>query len=808
MDDEQREILLGFVEEGREMIDEAEPLIIELEQLAEAEGEIDLETVNTVFRLFHSLKGGAGFLDMTSISGLTHEAETLLDIFRKGEGKLESYHIDLMNRSIDFLRLLLDQIETELHDHGHEDEAAELTVDIQKAIANLRGLEASPAEQPAAPTAVTVVESEPDTEEPKTQNAPEAMNLEDFQLTVSPEMIETFINEGGELVEKAEEAMLAIEKSPGDQEQIQQAFRALHSFKGNSGFLGYRDLERLSHGAESVLDLFREGKLEPSTKVTNLILEIIDFLRTALQNLGEGKQPNIPATPGLLHLLEDYTGHPLQPAKSAPKKPAAPPVENPAAKETPAKPAIPEPIKAAAPAPQKPQSDKRTQAEAKNTAKSVREAATERASQQRQSVRVDVEKLDILLDLVGELVISEAMVAQNPDLRGLDIPLDRFEKSVMQLDKITRDLQDVSMSIRMIPLSGTFRRMVRLVRDLSQKASKKVDLKIIGEETEVDKTVIEQITDPLVHIIRNAIDHGLETPADREAAGKEPVGTVLLEAKYVGGEVWINIEDDGRGLNTDRILSKAQERGILEKDASEYKDEEIWQFIFHPGFSTAEQVTDVSGRGVGMDVVRRNIESIRGKIDIRSIPGRGSIFTLRIPLTLAIIDGMIIRIGGDRFTLPITAIRESLQVAQDQVTRTMDGQEIIRVRDNLYPIVRLHDLLGINPEKRPTLDEGIIILVEEEGKVICLFVDEILGQQQVVIKGLSTYIGDHPCISGCTIMGDGDISLILDITGTFAYAEQLSPNSTVVLESDAATGGNGGSQQQKKQTGDLVQGDA
>lgn len=786
-DDEQREILLGFIEEGREMIDEAEPLIIELEQSAENEGELDLEMINTVFRLFHSLKGGAGFLDLTTISGLTHEAETLLDMFRKGEGQLQSHHIDLMNRSCDFLRSLLDQIETEYHDHGKEEEAAEIKEEIRLAIEVLKsGGDTAPAKETEAPPAAKVKsasEADQQPEPAEETSAVEApMSLEDFQLTISPEMVATFVNEGSEQLEKAEEALLGLEKQPDDSEQIQQAFRAFHSFKGNSGFLGYGDMEKLSHGAESVLDLFREGQLEPTSKVINHILEIIDFLRSTLIGVGNGKSANIPATPGLLHLLEDYTGTTLvKPKKQAEPTPSTEPesVEEVAIVE-PEPEAEPPVVQQEKPAPK---SVAKPTSSAKPTKDSAGADDTKKAStQQRQSVRVDVEKLDVLLDLVGELVISEAMVAQNPDLKDVDIPMDRFEKAVMQLDKITRDLQDISMSIRMTPLSGTFRRMVRLVRDLSQKAGKKVDLKIIGEETEVDKTVIEQITDPLVHIIRNAIDHGLETPDDRVAAGKGPTGSLTLEAKYVGGEVWINIVDDGRGLNKERILNKAIERGLLDKDPSEYRDDEIWQIIFLPGFSTAEKVTDVSGRGVGMDVVRRNIENIRGKIDIRSTPGGGSVFTLRIPLTLAIIDGMIFRVGNDRYTLSITTIRESLQVTPNMITQTMDGQEIIRVRENLFPVIRLHELLDINRKSRPPLTEGIIMIVEDEGRVICLFVDELLGQQQIVIKGLSEYIGNHPCISGCTILGDGDISLILDVAGTISFAEQISPSLQVTVD--------------------------
>ncbi|MCB2198168.1 chemotaxis protein CheA [bacterium] len=799
-DQEQRDILLGFVEEGREMLDEVEPLLVDLERSADEQGAIDLEMVNTVFRLFHSLKGGAGFLNLHTISGVTHEAETLLDMFRKGTAQLTADHIDLMNRACDFIRELIEQIETEFHDGGHEEDAAEVTKQLKETIQALKNpgnTEPTSAPVPEGDQEENAAEAtEPEeVQEEAGSNASVnseagtvAMDLEEFQLSMGPEIIKQFTSEGEENLEKAEEALLSLENDPTNTEHVQQAFRAFHSFKGNSGFLGLKDMEKLSHSAESVLEQFRGGGLSPSSKVINLILEIIDFLRNAMNSLSSGKSADIPATPGLIHLLEDFSGAKAkapakQPEKEVESKPAAPPPPTPE-KEEPKSEDMPssdskkpeakvteeKKQEAASKTPEKPSGP------LKATAKDIKPTPKPQPAKknvQRQSVRVDVEKLDILLDLVGELVIAEAMVSQNPDIRSLDIPLERFEKSAMQLEKITRDLQDVATSIRMIPLSGTFRRMVRLVRDLSQKAGKKVDFIILGEETEVDKTVIEQITDPLIHIIRNSIDHGLETPEDRGQEGKEPTGKLTLEAKYVGGEVWISVKDDGRGLNRERIVKRASERGLFEGDPESLKDEEVWQFIFQPGFSTAEKVTDVSGRGVGMDVVRRNIENIRGKVDIRSWEGKGSEVVLRLPLTLAIIDGMIIRVGKERYTMPITAIKESIQATPEMVTETMDGQEILRIREQLIPVIRLHKLLEVETDVK-RLEDGIITVVENEGRQICLLVDELIGQQQVVIKGLSGFVANHPCVSGCTILGDGDISLILDIAGVIGNSHNSS----------------------------------
>jgi two-component system chemotaxis sensor kinase CheA len=316
----------------------------------------------------------------------------------------------------------------------------------------------------------------------------------------------------------------------------------------------------------------------------------------------------------------------------------------------------------------------------------------------------------------------------------------------------------------MIPLASTFRKMIRLVHDLASKSSKKIDLRLVGEDTEVDKTVIEQISDPLVHIVRNAADHGIENPDERAGTGKPETATITIEGRHEGGEVWILITDDGRGLKREKILAKAIERGLVKGDGEDLTDEQIFKMIFEPGFSTADKVTDVSGRGVGMDVVKRNIEKLKGRIDIKSVAGKGSTFVLRIPLTLAIIEGMLVRVGEARYTIPLLTIRESFRPTPQQITTTPDGKQTVRVREDFYPVVRLHECFNREPDSRE-ITEGILILVEGEGEMIALFVDEILGQQETVIKGLNDFLGDARGVSGCTILGDGEVSLILDVHG-------------------------------------------
>lgn len=388
------------------------------------------------------------------------------------------------------------------------------------------------------------------------------------------------------------------------------------------------------------------------------------------------------------------------------------------------------------------------------------------ASSAHQSViNVSVTKLDKLMDLVGEMVIAESMVTQNPDLVGLQ--LDNFQKASRQLHKITSELQDMVMSIRMVPLSVTFQKMHRIVRDMNKRLGKDVELVLIGEETEVDKNIIEHISDPLMHLVRNSIDHGIEDAREREAKGKSKTGRVTLEAKNSGSDVLIVVKDDGKGLSKEKIIKRASENGLLTRPANEMSDKEIFNIIFMPGFSTNEKVTEFSGRGVGMDVVMKNIIEVGGSVSIDSMMDVGSAFTLKIPLTLAIIDGMNIQVGNSRYTIPTTAIRESFRPRESDIIKDPDGYEMIMVRGQCYPIIRLHQLYKVDTDITD-FTEGILVIAEHEEKTVCIFADELIGQQQVVVKTLPNYIKNISRIhgiSGCTLLGDGSISLILDVNG-------------------------------------------
>lgn len=400
----------------------------------------------------------------------------------------------------------------------------------------------------------------------------------------------------------------------------------------------------------------------------------------------------------------------------------------------------------------------------------------ENTKQQGQSIiSVSVGRLDKLMDLVGEMVIAEAMVTQNPEIKELE--LESFQKASRQLHKITAELQDLVMAIRMVPLANTFHKMHRVVRDMSKKLNKEIKLEIIGEETEVDKNIIEHISDPLMHLVRNAIDHGIEsTSEERLRKNKPKAGTVTLEAKNAGNDVWIIVKDDGQGLDKDKLLSKAEKKGLLTKPASEMTDKEIYNLIFRPGFSTNERISEYSGRGVGMDVVVKNIEAVGGSVAIHSEEGAGTMVTIKIPLTLAIIEGMNVLVGHTRYTIPITAIKESFKAGGDQWFCDPDGNEMIMVRGECYPIIRLHECFEVKTDVTD-ITEGILLMVEQDNKVVCLFADELVGQQQVVVKSLPVYVknlGNIKGLSGCTLLGDGSISLILDIAGLLELYHQAS----------------------------------
>jgi two-component system chemotaxis sensor kinase CheA len=801
-----------FVVESRELIESVEPKLIELQQRSDSTGTVDKETINNVFRLFHSMKGSAGSLNLNNVANLTHGAETLLDLLRSGKAQLQPSHIDLFLRTLDLTRIYLDEIEQTLSDQGHEAEKKVLETEQQNAIDSIKGKstgkpkpkmtsmeapneapppppipalagippDAAPLATPViAPTAAPVAAPKPPVE-PTAPASPEATVPTQPTVTpgvplISPKLVERFLSEAHEILEQCEKDLLELEKNPKDNpELIREILGYIHGFKGNCGFMGFPEMEKLSHKTETVLEVFLDrdntgAKAIPAKEDIMTFLMVIDSLREGIEDLSRGGKGAFTGREAIEIFLGKILegSHPSSKELKIPQKVGEILLEKGEISPTDLQEALakqlmpvgeilvdmgkakPEQVEEAL----KIQQDQQVAASA---------APGGNKFAGKKDIRVDLRKLDTLINLVGELVIAESMVTRNPEIVGLQ--LESFERATHHLRRITTELQDIAMSVRMVPLSATFQKLVRVIHDLSQKVGKKIRLELIGEETEVDKTMTEHIADPLLHMVRNSVDHGVETITERLAAGKPETGVVKVEARHEGGEVQIIISDDGHGLNRAKLLAKGIDRGLVKGDGSDLSDEDVYKLIFEPGLSTAEKVTEVSGRGVGMDVVKKNIEKLKGRISIQSTWGQGTTIIIHIPLTLAIIEGMLVRVSEGCYTVPILSIRESLRPKPEFITITPDGQEVVRVREELVPIVRLHELFNKKPQFSH-LHDGILVLVEDQGKMLGLFVDEIIGQQQTVIKALPNYLSTVRGVSGCTILGDGSISLILDING-------------------------------------------
>jgi len=586
--------------------------------------------------------------------------------------------------------------------------------------------------------------------------------------------VELFCAESQDLLQEMEQGVLTLERSPTDATSIDTVFRVFHSFKGNAGVLKLGVLQRLTHELESVLDTARRGQLRLDREAIDLILAGGDVLRRyvdeSVRQLGgvqRGRSIPLPipaVTARVKTLLRSGGSRPAQtetPALPTEVPPSAPPSSTavearpaavmPAAvpPETEDAPASSRQVSAA---PTAHAADSAPQPDHNSPAAAGGPATTG-------TVRVDTRKLDGLIDLVGELVVAQSLVTQSPAVRSLGNQ--HLDHCLGQLRSITSDLQRTAMALRMVPIGGVFRRMGRLVRDLSVELGKDIDLRMEGEETELDRSLVELLADPLVHMIRNSADHGIEPPSLRTAAGKPSTGTITLRAYHQGGFVVIRVEDDGRGLAAERILNKAIERGLVQPGESPGRLE-ILDLIFAPGFSTAEQVTGLSGRGVGMDVVRRGIESIRGKIEVDSVEGRGTTFTLYVPLTLAIIEGLLVGVGDERYVIPTLSVRESFRPLPGAVSTVHGRGELVEVRGRLTPVLRLGRHLG-TPTKTSDPTEGIVVVVESGQDVRCLLVDELLGKQEVVIKSLGDMFRSQPAFAGAAILGDGRVGLILDV---------------------------------------------
>jgi two-component system chemotaxis sensor kinase CheA len=629
-----------------------------------------------------------------------------------------------------------------------------------------------------------------------------------------------FFEEAAEHLATMESLLLGLDVADPSMEDLNAIFRSAHSIKGGASTFGFTDMTEITHVLEGLLDRLRKEEMKPTHEMVNAFLEAGDVISSQLAaHRGEGEIDDA-IVQSVRKKLECLTGvMPEDKAASKPavKKPARKKGKSPAqgpddgarahvadpgygffdaepaqdtdqgygffednlaqqGKQEPGEGKLASeqqgrPVEAAAgnqvQAPGRRASD-RASADGARDGRRATDRVVPAGQGETSSIRVGVEKVDQLINLVGELVITQAMLAQSA-LGMDDAGYDRVEKGLHQLERNTRDLQEAVMSIRMLPISFVFSRFPRVVRDLAGKLNKQVELKMLGEGTELDKGLIEKLADPLTHLVRNSLDHGIELPEKRIAAGKPAKGTITLNAFHQGGNIVIEVADDGSGLSRARILAKARERGM--SISEDMPDADVWMLVYEAGFSTAETVTDVSGRGVGMDVVKRNIAELGGRIELISAEGIGTRTTIRLPLTLAILDGLSLKVGGETFIVPLNSIVESLQATEADLKTVSSGGRLLRVRGEYLPLVALHEEFNIAPRAAGLLD-GIVVIIESEGRKTALFVDELLGQYQVVIKSLESNFRKVHGISGATIMGDGKVALILDVMALTASQDR------------------------------------
>jgi two-component system chemotaxis sensor kinase CheA len=676
----------SFFEESLEALASMEETLLKLDV-----GAPDPDMIATIFRVAHSIKGGAATLGFGDIASFTHTLETLLDELRGQRMKVTNTLSDLLLRSVDVMREMI---------HGQQQRKppdtqriADLQFDLELAVAQRGTPEASPA--PQAPAATAAAIAAPGLEE--------ADDRATYKIHFRPHL--QLLARGNDPLRMFNEL-----RQLGDLEmQVDvSALPEVAGFDPENCYLSWQLTLRSDANRNAIVDIFdwAEGDCELRIETVAAAAPVAGSVAA---HEPEAAAPS--ALPAGVVMLAAESGAPLVAAADAPRA-----------------------VRAAEPP----------------------------KNQESGSIRVSIEKIDDLMNSVGELVITQAMLSQFSQVQA-GPEGERLRSGLAQLERNVRELQESIMRVRMVPISFVFSRFPRMVRDLSQRLNKQVELKMTGGDTELDKTVLEKIGDPLVHLVRNSVDHGIEMPDARVATGKSACGTVHLHAYHRGSCIMVEVRDDGAGLKRERILAKARERGLIGADETP-SDEGINQLIFMAGFSTADQATDISGRGVGMDVVRRNVEELGGSIEIRSVEGKGSTFLISLPLTLAIVDGQTVAVGEESYIVPLTAIVESLRARDTSIQNIVGHGEVLAFRGEYLPVVRLEQLFR-TPRRTEARTRGLIMVVEGDGRRIGLCVDELLGQQQVVVKTLEENYGRVDGVAGATILGDGSVALILDVAG-------------------------------------------
>jgi len=758
------QILSDFLERQRGEMEEFEALVLALEQ-TDHQGQLA-----AIRRQVHTLKGDAALLGLADVERLCHAAEDALNERPPHE-------------LVDPLLAVRDWLSRTFAGYAGRGERPGSVEEILAPLAVRGGAvaddDARPDPKQDTPPEDTAADaaSQHRPSQPLAETSPQA-------LEADPALLTDFVTESREHLDAADVYLLTLETEPSDTEAVNALFRVFHTIKGVAGFLGLAQIGTLAHESENLLDLVRKGKLTPAGEVMDVTFDAVDALKGMVEGLRTGLESGRPTAD--LATLPELLDRIRAAASGQPASPTEQPeaagggklgdilVESRRVAPEVVEDALRQQRESDDPRPLGELLVRQKQASAKDVGAALRaqKAARRQGVRVADAVKVDADRLDRLVDTIGELVIAESMVTQS--IAQADRMSSGLGQQLSQLGKITRDLQEMGTSLRMVPVRATFQKMARVVRDLSRKSGKPVEFVMSGEDTELDKSVVDRIGDPLVHMVRNAVDHGIEAdPRQRHQAGKREAGCVQLRAFHRGGTIFIEIEDDGRGLDRNAILAKAAERGLIRPDEA-LSDREVFNLIFQPGFSTAAKVTDVSGRGVGMDVVRRSIESLRGQVEIQSEAQKGSVFSIRLPLTLAIIDGMVVSVGRERYIIPTLSITRSIRPEPEDMTTVLHRGEMLSIERRLIPLFRLDRLFRIENAKQQ-LSEALVVVVEDGGRQAGLVVDDLLGQQQIVIKSLGEAMKQTVGIAGGAIMPDGQVGLILDVGGLVRLADSDPP---------------------------------
>ncbi|MBN2106478.1 MAG: chemotaxis protein CheA [Deltaproteobacteria bacterium] len=758
-----------FLNEQSSILDKAEGNILSLEK------SFTKDVLDDVRRIFHTMKSESAVFEIASIALLCHGVEDLLD------SQPAEISFDKLLLVIDWLKYAFDCLKTArmLPDVP---ETLRVFINPHDAPGGQAALKPSPQgrEYVINPEPISAMHSSVRNQElsdkksadepyaPPVDASSEKTSLPLVHMDV--DLLSDFTAEVQEHIDTIDQRLLVLENDPADQENLNAVFRVFHTIKGAAGFLALDEISKLAHMTENILDRARKGEFQLSGGRIDIIFEAVDEMKRLIQTIhtaiasGSSSYPSSPTLEPLIQRIQTVAAgsQVLQQAGASqgPRRQMSPSHQDrdPAPEQAPVQ-------------NEQPDSFFSLNAEVadlqENPDDAMLNSGMHVSLKMRESIKVDSERLDKLIDAIGELVIIESMIRQDSSITSLASSV--LLQNISQMDKITRELQQLAMSLRMIPVKGTFQKMARVVRDLAKKSNKKIEFISSGEDAMLDKSVVDRIGDPLIHLVRNSVDHGIEASSShRVAADKNETGKIELNAYHKGGNIFIEVKDDGGGLDKKSILAKAKERGLT-REGQVLSDREIFNFILLPGFSTALKLTEVSGRGVGMDVVKRAMDDLRGNIDIESEEGAGTTFTLRLPLTLAIIDGMLVRIGSERYIIPTLSIVEAVRPEHDSITSLVNRGEMITIRDNIIPLFRLGTLFSI-ADARQDPAEGIVIVVEDSGKMAGILVDELLGQQSIVIKSMGATMKGLPGVSGGSILSDGRVGIIIDVAGIVKLA--------------------------------------